>query len=94
MFPHGTMLVNSKPTLLKCSYCPLRSVLYESVCNRSARSTIYLMTPARPHSHVRVRRVAYLLPVGTAGRCSDISLRQQKKLPTIEVATNELILFT
>ena len=76
MFLDGAVMTNLKPTLLMCSYCPLRLVLHEPVCNRSVLSIIYLMTPAGQHCHVRARRAAGLLPVNTAGRCSDISLRR------------------
>ena len=89
-------VTNSKPTLLMCSHCPLRFVLRDPVCNRSVLSIIYLMTPARPHSHqthVRVRKSEGLLPVSTAGRCSDISLRRQMKPPISEVTTNKLVLY-
>ena len=89
MFLDGAVMINLKTTLLMCSYCPLRLVLHEPVCNRSVLSIIYLMTPAGQHCHVRARRAAGLPPVNTAGRCSDISLRRQMKPPIVEVTINK-----
>ena len=89
MFLDGAVMTNLKPTLLMCSYCPLRLLLHECVCNHSVLSIIYLMTPAGQHCHVRVGRAAGLLPVSTAGMCSDISFHRQMKLPIVEVTINK-----